>query len=124
LDGAFKKYGQLKEEILLICSKEDLIFYEQLCIDAYKPRLNMALIAGRTELTDATKAKISATWTGRKHTDEARAKMSAARKGVKHSPETRAKISASNTGKTHSAETRAKLRRIALVRCNKVLPLL
>ena len=42
-----------------------------------------------------TRAKISASLTGRRQSDETRAKKSAAHLGMKHTPETRAKISAS-----------------------------
>jgi len=68
-------------------------------------------------LSDETRAKMSATKTGTKHSEETRAKMSATAKNM--SDETRAKISAASaaqTGKSkphagvpRSAETRAKI---------------
>jgi len=76
---------------------------------------------GKTGIYSAeTRAKLSASKTGKKLSAETRAKMSASRKGriawnkgKKHSAETRAKMSASSTrhflGKKHSPETRAKL---------------
>lgn len=59
-----------------------------------------------------TKAKISATLKGRKHTAEHKAKLSAAAKGragKKHTDETKAKMSKAHTGKKMSAEAKAKI---------------
>ena len=67
-------------------------------------------------LSEETRAKLSASNTGKKHTSETRAKISASNKGEnnpnygKHrSPETKAKISAAEKGKHLSEETRAKI---------------
>ena len=109
LQGAFRKYGPLKEEILLVCRREDMIFYEQLVMDAYKPAYNRSRIAGGNWLAPESLAKIIAANTGRKASPETRAKMSAAGKGRPKSPETRAKMSAASLGKPKSAEARANM---------------
>jgi len=56
-----------------------------------------------------TRAKISASNTGKTLSAETRAKIAAANIGKTFSAETRAKLSAANTGKTRSAEQRAKM---------------
>ena len=73
------------------------------------------------KLSEETKAKLSVIRTGKKHSEETKAKISAFRTGKKHSEETKAKLSAINTGKLHpmygktfSEETRAKLRKAHL----------
>lgn len=115
LQRAYDKHGPLREEILLACRQEDLIFYEQLCMDGLKPAYNQSQTAGRTEMTPEIRAKLSAAHKGRKHgphTDEHRAKISAANLGRTRGPltaEIRAKLSAANKGKTIDAETRAKI---------------
>jgi group I intron endonuclease len=69
LQAAWNKYGgaAFKFNRLLICTIEELIQFEQRCIDGYNPEYNKCRFAGST--------------LGAKHTDEARAKMSEARKG-------------------------------------------
>jgi len=80
------------------------------------------LIPKGTKLSPETRAKISASLTGRKQSAETIAKRIASNTGKKRSPEFiakmkaivfspehKAKISASKTGKKHSAETRAKI---------------
>jgi hypothetical protein len=64
----------------------------------------------KEELTQESRAKISAALKGRTLSDETRAKMSAARKGRTHfQDEAKAKIGAAHKGKVYSAETRAKM---------------
>lgn len=92
LQRAWNKYGESAFEFskLLICSKENLIMYEQAFFDFYKPAYNSAPIAG-SQL-------------GYRHTEESRKKMSASNRrlkpnlGRKFSPEHAAKISATKTG--------------------------
>lgn len=90
---------------LLACSKEDLIMYEQICMDALKPEYNCAPKAG-SQL-------------GLKMGEEAKAKMAdAARRtrnftGKTHSAESRAKISASRKGKGGGPRTPERLAKIA-----------
>lgn len=97
LQAAFNKYGTLKADILLVCRVEDLIFYEQLCIDTFAPPYNQSPIAG---------PKISL---GKTFTPEHRANMSAALRGRPCSPETRAKMRVAHKGKVLSPEHREKI---------------
>ena len=48
LQNSWNKYGaeNFKFEILIICDKHNVLFYEQQCLDLYKPKFNTALIAG------------------------------------------------------------------------------
>jgi len=71
-------------------------------------------------LSDETRAKMSATKTGTKHSEETRAKMSATKTGTKHSEETRAKMSA--TAKNMSDETRAKISAASAAQTGKSKP--
>lgn len=101
--ASWNKHGAAAFEFrkILICSKENLLFYEQLIMDALRPEYNTAKIAGSA--------------IGVKHSVEARARMSAKLRGNKHllghkhSAESRAKMSESHKGRVPSAETRAKL---------------
>lgn len=114
LQSAANKYGigALEFEILLVCKIEDLIFYEQLLIDALKPRYNMCKKAGSAlglkrsaetckKLSDANKLWV--------RTPEIRAAMSAGRKGMKLSEEHRNAIASGNRGKTMSEEAKRKI---------------
>lgn len=97
LQRAWNKYGEAAFEFrkLLICAPKELLFYEQRCIDGYKPEYNLFPTAGSAF--------------GYKHSPESLAKLGARRRGTKHTAETLAKISASNTGKKRTPEQRAKL---------------
>lgn len=119
-------------EILLICEKDHLLFYEQRALDAFRPRHNSSPTAGSTkgiEATDETRAKLAAAKLGKKRgpmSEETRAKIAAKAKerylspefreksassmrGIPKSSEHRAKLSAFNTGKELSPEHRAKI---------------
>lgn len=113
LQSAWAKHGEDTFEFrkLIVCSKEDLIVYEQYAIDALQPEYNICRNAGSS--------------LGVKHSPEFCAKRAAlslgntsgrGNKGRKASPETRAKLSAFRTGNTnmlglrHSPETKAKMR--------------
>lgn len=68
---------------------------------------------GQEQLSDETRAKLSAVRTGRPRpptSDETRAKMRAAKLGTKQAPEHRAKIAEGNRGRVMSEENKAKLR--------------
>ena len=103
LQAAWNKHGAVsfKFERLLICDREDVLFYEQRAINVLKPWYNILQIAGHS--------------TGYKHTPETRAGFSAARKGVSHGPrseETKEKIRAKQIGVKRgsaSLETKEKL---------------
>ena len=111
LQNAWNKYGadKFEFEILLLCSKENLLFYEQLLLDAFKGNLyNISPTAGNV--------------LGMKHTEEARRKMSLnnamqyqeyrdkvsrALTGRKANPEAVKKTADSNRGKKRSPEFKA-----------------
>jgi group I intron endonuclease len=133
LQSAWNKYGAdaFRFSTLLVCSKRDLLFYEQRCIDGFdavQNGYNIAPIAGNTigrAPNPERDAKMAATKRGRPMSAEARAAIRAAM----NRPEVRMKLSASckaairkpktpehirnaaaaQVGKTVSAETRAKL---------------
>lgn len=95
----WRKRGSVNFEfkILLVCARDDLLFYEQAFIDFYKPEYNSAPIAG-SQL-------------GFKMSAESRAKLSVAAKrtknftGKRHSEESKARISASKVGEIQHRET-------------------
>jgi len=98
--NAYRKYGE--DGMHFVCveevaNKEDLLAREQHHIDSYPwdSLYNICPTAG-SQL-------------GAIHSAETRAKMSASRTGKRASAATRAKMSASHKGKSHSAETRAKI---------------
>lgn len=72
---------------LLICAVKDCEFYEQLAIDALRPWYNHRPTAARGTPTSQTRAKISASLLGQKHTDERRSNQSAAKAGKAQTPE-------------------------------------
>lgn len=100
LQAAWNKYGSDTFEFkpLLVCARDDLLMYEQRCIDGYKPEYNIAPVAGSTlgipcgeekrrkiavahtgkTLTPEHKAAIAAGGMGRRPTEAARANMRAA----------------------------------------------
>lgn len=105
LQNAWNKYGESNFlfENVLICSKDNLLIYEQKIIDFYdvfKTGYNMSPTAGNT--------------LGRKHSEAARLKMSKTRKGISRKPlteEHRKNISLSQIGKIVSKECREKIRK-------------
>lgn len=107
LSRCWAKHGadNFEFKILLYCSAENLLMYEQAFLDFYNPIYNTAKIAGSQ--------------IGYKHTEETRARMSASRPkdfspmtGKKHSEETKSKISASRTGKGGGPRTPERLEKI------------
>jgi group I intron endonuclease len=83
--------------------------------------------------SDETRAKMSNTRSGKKHTPEWRAKLAEAQRGKRYSPESRAKMSeahrgkkqspvaiaktaAANRGRKHTPETRARMSEVQLLR--------
>ena len=69
LQNAFDKYGaDLKFNQVLICRKEDLLFYEQLLMDSYKPEYNLSPTAANTlgyKHSEETKLKLKEAWKNR-----------------------------------------------------------
>ena len=108
MQRAWRKRGRrdFQFSVLLFCDRENLLQYEQACIDAYRPEYNAAPVAG-SQL-------------GYRHTKETRARMSASRrkdfspmKGRKHTAEARAKMSANRKGKGGGPRTPERLAKIA-----------
>jgi len=126
LQNAWAKYGEKAFVFtpLLVCAKDQLLFYEQRAIDILRPEYNICKIAGsmlgikhskprsiehRAKISEYTKGNKN--WLGRTHSDEAKAKISASKKGkpngllgIKRSPETCAKLSVALTGLKRSPE--------------------
>jgi group I intron endonuclease len=124
MQRAWDKHGPeaFTFSVLLLCDRENVLFYEQRCLDAYAPEYNTAPIAGSQlgyRHSQESRAKMSAArpkdfspMKGRKHTPEALAKISASRKGKgcgPRTPERLAKIGAAQRGRPKSAEHRAKI---------------
>ena len=123
LQQAWNKYREISfvAEIYLTCEKKDLIFNEQLVIDASIIRYgreniyNICLVAGSTlgrKHSEATKIKIGITskgrWTGRHHTEETKEKIRlnniGKNKGKVASIETRKRMSENRKGKKFTEE--------------------
>lgn len=103
-----KRPEALEFSILLYCDKENLLMYEQILLDAYKPEFNTAPVAGSQlglKMSDEARAKMSKSrrkdfspMTGKNHTDETKSKISRAKTGVKMG-----KYSGERVAKTASA---------------------
>jgi len=110
LQNAWNKHGEenFKFSILIYCSVNSLLFYEQQFLDKRLPEYNCCPIAGGTR--------------GYKHSDEARKNMSKAQmgntKGSGNKGKTRQKISIANTGKKHTKEARQKIGKALLGNMN------
>lgn len=121
LQNAWNKYtGNLEFKKILICRPEDLLFYEQLLIDNWKPKYNMNPIAEsslgikrRPESIEKTRQKNI----GRKLSEETKLKMSLAHKGRPQHPNVRA----AQLGRKNSPATIEKMRLAGLRRYGKVL---
>ena len=134
LQNSYNKHGEeaFAFRPLLICRKEDLLFYEQLVLDkfdAVRTGYNVAPVAGTREgmrNTAEANARIreaaKAQWTNPEHranmsiktreqmsNPEMREKIGAANRGRKHSPETVEKNRKAQTGKVQSHEHRARI---------------
>lgn len=124
MQRSWVKYGEQAFEFstVVVCSKENLIEYEQRFIDGLRPEFNSAPNAGsqlgyrhtnetRTKMS-ASRAKDFSPFTGRYHTEESRLKISENRAGKGGGPmsaERRAKIGAAHKGRVISEEHRAKI---------------
>lgn len=98
LSRCWKKNGRdsFVFRVLLACDQPNLVMYEQLLIDFYKPEYNSAPVAGsqlgfkmsaasRRKLSDS--AKLTKNFTGKRHSQETKERISAAKKGVKQDPD-------------------------------------
>ncbi len=125
LQAAWNKYGdRLQFSKLLVCAREHVVMYEQLAIDALRPALNVAPMAGSSlgyRHTEETKARFDERKKAARNTpaclaahaarrgvplsDEHKAKVQAAKIGVKRSDAVRASMAAAQMGKKQSADT-------------------
>ncbi|TSA56911.1 hypothetical protein D4R42_02630 [bacterium] len=121
LQNHFNKYGELDLvfSIIVGCSKENLIVYEQFYIDVLNPYFNICKTAGNSlgvKASDETKMKLSESHKGYIWSEESKQRLSESIKGRKLSErakqnmkgricseETRRKISEANKGKTRIA---------------------
>jgi len=97
LQNAWNKHTEtnFRFDVIVYCSKENLIKYEQIYFNIYNPKYNMCKIAGSPF--------------GYKHTDEMNQKASKAKLGSVVSEETKQKISEANKGHKHSSEYKEKM---------------
>lgn len=120
LQNSYHKHGEKNFLIspLLFCSIENLLLYEQICIDNLKPEYNLTPTAGSLlgyKHTEEAKEKLRKASTGKTQSDESRAKMSAARIGNKNclgrklSEETKKKIGQKHIGRKMSESLKKKL---------------
>lgn len=117
LQGAWNKYGDenIVFKPLVVCRRCDLLFYEQLFIDALKPSYNVRPLAGRTagakmpQVAEANRRRI---WT-----DEARKKHSEILKALHFDPSkppkgpkmSREQVAEFHRGRKRSPETCARI---------------
>lgn len=123
MQRSWSKYGQdaFRFSVLLYCNIENLIMYEQRCIDGFKPEYNSSPTAGSQlglKMSKESRAKLSEcakrtrNFTGKTHSDESRKKISDSRKGKGLGPqseERRARIGAAHKGRIIKPEWRAKI---------------
>jgi group I intron endonuclease len=123
LQFAWNKYGEqaFVFNVILYCSSQNLLFYEQRALDVYNTLYNLAPTAGSqlgVHFSDEGKANISKAKKGKSITkppprsDEHRAAISKALKGKKLSEETRRKMSEAQKNtvrKPRSEETKRKI---------------
>lgn len=118
MQRCFDKHGEsaFRFEVLLYCSRDNLLMYEQALIDGLKPEYNSTPTAG-SQL-------------GYRHSDETRAKLKAARarnpssprKGMAHTEESRKKISESRKGKGGGPMSDDRKVKIGAAHKGKVIP--
>lgn len=109
LQYAWTKYGEssFTFDFLIVCSPQDCVWYEQLCIDAFDATnrsrgYNISPTAGSplgVKRSEATKAKIGAASARRPINREALEKMWQSTRGKKFTPEHCEKISIANKGR-------------------------
>lgn len=123
MQRSWNKYGPdiFRFSVLLYCNVENLIMYEQRCIDGFKPEYNSSPTAGSQlglKMSKESRAKLSESakrtknFTGKTHSEESRKKISESRKGKGLGPqseERRARIGAAHKGRIIKPEWRAKI---------------
>jgi group I intron endonuclease len=92
LQASWNLYGSeaFQFRVLVWCSEQNLLLYEQLAMDALLPEYNVARVAGNTlgtKRTAESRAKISAKALGRKRCRDAVERSAAKLRGVKLPPE-------------------------------------
>lgn len=116
--NAWNKYGEtsFKFELLALCNESDLLWHEQLALnafDAVKQGYNIAIKAGAPmrgrKTSVATKLKISKAFKGRVLSSEHRRKISEAGRGKKNSPESRLKMSRARRGRPMTSTQKTSL---------------
>jgi len=66
VQASWNKTGSVSREMVLICRSEDLLFYEQLCLDGLNPDLNLNLAARSSQpVSDASRLKRSMAMKGK-----------------------------------------------------------
>lgn len=126
LQRAWNKYGEsaFTFSTLLVCSNENLLMYEQLCIDGYdsvKTGYNISIRAGSQlgfKHSEETKSRMSS----RTITEQQRAAISARNSGKKPSLEVREKISLSLLGKKKPLRSKEHAAKIAAALRGRHLP--
>ena len=148
LQRAWDKYGadSFQFNKIIICKKEDLMMYEQLCIDGYdvvSKGYNIAPTAGSALgciMSDEAKQKISIGNTGKIRSKEFIQLMSDARKGIPMSdevvknmsiaqqkrwdempPEKREDVASKNRGRVHTEEARKIIEMVKSVKAEESL---
>ena len=127
MQKAYNKHGEgsFVFEIMLVCSKEDLIFYEQRALDALSPcdpsiGYNICKVAGSslgrkmpTHAVESMRERMKGKQygLGHRHSEESRAKMSASKIGNKNAVGNQIWL-----GRKHSEETKARLSEVAKAR--------
>lgn len=120
LQAAFFKYTESKLTFkkLLICSPENVLFYEQRALDFLKPEYNVCKVAGSTlgiKYSEAAKANLRAA-----QTPERRAAKSKILTGIVRSPETCLKISQAKKGKVRGPVSEATKLKLSISNLGKV----
>lgn len=125
MQRAWRKRGRrdFQFTVILLCDRENLLEYEQACLDAFKPEYNTVSVAGsqlgyrhthetRRKLSESRRRNPSSWMKGKKHSPESLEKMSAGRKGKGgglRSPEWREAIGRAHKGRVISQGQRAKI---------------
>lgn len=122
LQNAWHKYGpdSFVFSPILFCKQEDLLFYEQICIDGLRPEYNIRKDAHSNlgiKMSDVTRAKISAVQKGIRRgapSEEHRRNLSIALTGKKRTDAMRKRSSESQKGKVLSMPARQNMSKLSL----------
>lgn len=109
LQNAYNKHGKkaFVFEILMVCVKEDLLFYEQRALDRLQPKYNMSPTAGNTlgvACGPERRRKIGEVHKGKVLTEEHKKAISEGSKGRRPTPETLEKLKAASQRKAADPE--------------------